>query len=167
MFTSLQSFKAYACFYPLRVRLLQDAWTRSECVTLGPAWVSVRGGGASWRRTARSAATCATVRHWRHPPPTSPAALASLPHSILHCTCGRTSSISWNSSDIIDSHTGSADSLTCSFAPQSLWMQCLHRHLLLKMWRSKLCLVEKLWASAVGQKIPECLQKSGRASLNL
>lgn len=115
MFTSLQSFKAYVC-------LFQDAWIRSVCVILGPAWVSVRGGGASWRKTARSAVTCATVRHWKHPPPTSPAALASrpkaklsLPHSILHGACGR--SITLNSSDIIDQHGWLFNMLVCSSEP--------------------------------------------------
>ncbi len=87
---------------------------------------------------------------------TSPAALAFT--STLYSSC-----CMWTV-HYFKLQTNTADSLTC-FAPQSLWMQCLLRHLLPKMWRSKSCLVEKLWASAVGQKTPECLQKSGRAAL--
>lgn len=51
------------------------------------------------------------------------------------------------------------------FVHQNLWMQCPPRPLPLTTSRSKSYLVEKLWAFAVGQKIPEFLQKSGRPFL--
>ncbi len=143
MFTSLRSFNAYACVF-------QDAWIRSVCVILGPAWVSVRGGGASWRKTARSAVTCAPVRHWKHP------ALAFT--STLYSSC-----CMWTV-HYFKLQTNTADSLTC-FAPQSLWMQCLLRHLLPKMWRSKSARGKVVGFRCWDKKTPECLQKSGRAAL--